>query len=409
MKVVLVENIPKQLPNLSDEDAAVLSSARMKGAFRVVRMSWVGGYEVTADNVIGAIGLPSGAEVHVTPKLPLPNIFRMLSYVAELHSPLDDFAGYQPDEGLFDIIGKIFAVELSRLLKNGLKQLYKQEEGELPTIRGRILFDDTLRRSSLSHGRIVCAYSKLSLDHLLNQAVATAANQLLRADVISGSTKTALRNSVDRFPIGAISTEFRLEDFKSIRLDRSTDYYRRILFLSKMVLSSLAYRNAAGENRFAGFLLDVSKLFEQFVAKALTDSSASNDLFAKSQSQRCLDVAGEVTCRPDLIFLRGRETAFVADTKYKDFSLLKFLNQDVYQLVTYLVSHKCRNGFLIYPAFDAKKSGILKSLTIPTEVGSLRVHAVCMSLESPQGVVAQMNAILSSLQQDGQSTAREIA
>jgi len=391
----LVENIATVIPNLSDDDAGFLCSSRLKGAFQVLRLPFSNGYEVTADNIIGALRLPSGDEINIQSKLPLPNIFRMLSYVAELYSPLDEHVGYERDERLFDIIGKVFAFELSSLLKNGLKQLYTPVNGELGTIRGHILFNETIKRQTLQKGKIFCGYWCLSLDHPLNQAVVTAARALLSSDVISVDTKRLLRHSLDRIPTGAIASDFRLEQFAQITLDRTTEYYRRIVFLSRMVLSSLAYSNVSGDNHFAGFLLDVAKLFEKYVAKALIDHEQDGCL-VNSQSRVKLDLEGQVECRPDLLFSSEAVPKFVADTKYKDFSNLKFLNQDVYQIITYLVRHRCHHGFLIYPVFKEGRVGILKSITVPTESGELYVHAVCISLEDPGLVAKKIQACLSA-------------
>lgn len=393
MTLVLIEN-KKQTMNLTEDDLSFLSSGPIESQFKIRRLAGSLGYEITPLNIVGALTLPSGQSIVIKPKLPLPNIFRMLSYVGELYKPLDHDVYYENDEDLFDILGKIFAQEMGRILRAGLRQNYSQHNESLSTLRGRIDFTQSL--TILHSNHISCRYSKLSLNTPLNRAIVKAAEVLLLSNSIKGDTKRQVRSCLSHIPLDVVGRNFTFSEFKNISLDRSTQYYQRIIYLSRLIIANASYRDDAGENRFAGFLLDVSRLFEKYVARALETENGRWDFRVISQNSTKLDVEQELTCRPDLTFVGQNGICYVADTKYKDFSDLRFINEDVYQMITYLLHHRCTEGFLIYPVFDPQKVGIVKTIHIPNGQGTFIIHGVCLSLESPKNVIDLLKEVMYS-------------
>lgn len=394
MKLTLVENQKTQVSELTEDDIAFLSGSRLESMFRVRRLTAGLGYELYADNIVGALRLPSGRQLFIEPKLPLPNIFRMLSYVGGF-DPLDRNVEYEKDEGLFDIIARIFASELSSLLRRGLRQQYTKHEAPMSSLRGRILFTESIKRCLIGSDKLYCGYSNLSIDTPINRAVVAAADALLKSRAIASPTQKQVRSCLSHIPAGAIEPKFALSDFKRIQLDRTTEHYRRILFLSRFILASASFSNRSGANEFPGFLLDLSGLFEKYVAKALLEGNGSAPFRVLSQKEVKLDREEEVSCIPDLTFQTAEGTAYIADTKYKNFSDLKFRNEDVFQVITYLVRHRCRDAFLIYPAFNERDCGLLKTIHVPTEIGEIRVHGVCIRVDTPEDVRTQLQNALS--------------
>lgn len=395
MTIVLREN-EKQTLSLSEDDFSFISNGAFESKFKVRRLIGGLGYEVTPLNVVGALSLPSGASLIIKPKLPMPNIFRMLSFVSDLYRPLDCNFNYADDEGLFDIIGNMFAQEMSRILRAGLKQNYSHHAESLKTLRGRIDFTRSINDSPAVMDKLFCRYSKLSLDTPLNRAVVKGAQALLKSTAIKVETKKKVRACLSHIPIDLVGHNFTLADFKNISLDRSTQYYERIIFLSRLVLENAAYSDDAGDNRFAGFLLDVSRLFEKYIEKALVMENGRCDLRVVPQKQSKLDLEKELTCKPDLTFVSADGIQCIVDIKYKDFSDLKFLNDDVYQMVTYLLQNRCDEGFLIYPVFQKDRIGKIKTIHIPHETGNFVIHALCISVDSPEEVVRQVRLFISS-------------
>ena len=70
-------------------------------------------------------------------------------------------------------------------------------------------------------------------------------------------------------------------------------------------------------------------------------------------------------------------------------------------MLAYLLRHRCREGFLIYPAFNPNEVGLLKSIHIPTEIGDISVHGVCIELDNPGDVVRRIKNVLQKLDVTG--------
>lgn len=394
MKIDLKENKKATIEGLSEDDLLFLARPDFDSKIRVRKLLGGLGYEVLPDNVVGAIRLPSGIQLNISPKLPLPNLFRMMSFVGGLYDPLETEVEYAKDKTLFDILAISFAREFGHLLRVGMKQNYATEEQVMRTLKGQILFSNSIGKGLVGSGKLACRFQRLSLDTPMNQAIVTASKLILSSEVVSADTKKRVRQCLNQIPSDLISANFALGDFKKIHIDRTTAFYQKIIFISRFIIGSNSYNSRFGENQFPGFLLDVAQLFEEYVAIALKDAQNSWELQVSSQSGSHLDKGQEVEVRPDLIFLNDGKVKYIADTKYKDFSDLKFRNEDVYQMLAYLLRHRCREGFLIYPAFNANEVGLLKSIHIPTEIGDISVHGVCVELDNPSDVVNRIKYVL---------------
>lgn len=394
MKIELKEIKKTTLEGLSEDDILFLSRPMFESKIKIRKLPGGLGHEIYPDNIVGAIRLPSGKQLNISPKLPLPNLFRMMSFVGDLYDPLEADVEYEKDNTLFDVLAISFAREFGRLLRVGMKQNYATEEQVMRTLKGQILFSQSIGKGLIGSGKLACRFQNLTLDTPMNQAIVTASKLILSSDVVSSDTKKRVRQCLNQIPSDLISANFGLEDFKKIHIDRTTAFYQKIIFISRFIIGSTSYNSRFGENQFPGFLLDVSQLFEEYVAIALKAEQGAWDLQVTSQSGSHLDKGQEVEVRPDLMFFNDGKVKYIADTKYKDFSDLKFRNEDVYQMLAYLLRHRCREGFLIYPAFNPNEVGLLKSIHIPTEIGDISVHGVCVELDNPGDVVRRIKNVL---------------
>lgn len=384
----IVENKPTVLVGLDKEDAAHLASAQLKTSFKAILLPGTKEYEVTAINVIGAIQLPSGKQLHVQPKVSLPNIFKMLSEVENYDALFEDIAHFDADVGLFDALGQAFALELTRLFKSGLKQYYRSHEGTLETIKGRILFAESLRQSTTVRNKLVCRFHSLSLNNDLNRAVVTAASTLLASKCMSNQTRSSISASLQHLATGTVNSDFQVQEFDRITLDRSTEYYRRILHLSKMILQARSYRNTCGTMAFSGFLLDVADLFEKFVAKILIKCGRQFGVAIQAQARIHLDQTKMIPCKPDLLF-KTNDYFVLGDTKYKDFSEQKFSNADIYQMLAYLLRYQSEHGYLIYPAYDPSDTSN-KIVEIQSGAGIVRIFSRCVQLDNIESEICNL-------------------
>ena len=99
----------------------------------------------------------------------------------------------------------------------------------------------------------------------------------------------------------------------------------------------------------SGFMLDMPKLFEDFVTVALREALVTAyGGRVDDQDPHRFDEAGQVLLRPDIVWkLRGTPLA-VVDAKYKAEKPAGYPNADLYQLLAYCTVLGLDRGHLVY-------------------------------------------------------------
>src|SRR5262249_3789070 len=104
-----------------------------------------------------------------------------------------------------------------------------------------------------------------------------------------------------------------LPEFTLTRLNRR---YGPALDLAKVLLSAATTDLAPGAARTPTFLIDMNKVFEDFVFRGLEDRLGRFGRWRQGRTVY-LDVGARVRMYPDLSLWVGKECLFVGDAKYK--------------------------------------------------------------------------------------------
>ena len=125
--------------------------------------------------------------------------------------------------------------------------------------------------------------------------------------------------------------------------------YHPALRLAELVLRATSVEHDSGTVAVNGFLLDMPRLFEDFVTVALREALVSAyGGRVDDQDQNYFDEAGQVRLRPDIVWkIRGSAVA-VIDAKYKAEKPAGYPNADLYQLLAYCTVLGLCNGHLVY-------------------------------------------------------------
>lgn len=399
MRYTLIENrISEPIP-LSEIDLRYLQ--QFKYARDLVITPVAGGqtYKLTADNIVGAISLPSGIQIHIRPKIGLPNLFRLLSFVSNDYFGMDEMVDYEEEEGIFDLLGQLYSLELSKVIKLGLRQDYSHLTGNLSTVRGRILFGPHLKHNVAQAGKIFCLFNQRSSDTTENQALLAATEFLLLGQVCGPKTQNALRSCLRRMPAEISTSGFSNQKLSKIQIGRHNEHYRRPLFLAGLILRSIAFSNEAGTSHQPSFIINVAKLFEDYVAQCLLRYFDDPRLEILTQEKSEFDVKGTLHIQPDLMF-RLRETndiVSVADTKYKDLDSKSVNSADAYQMLAYMISRSCKVSVLIYPESMFRSATQNETITIRSSEGDYRIYVVTVPLTEPKDTVAAIKNVIQAV------------
>jgi 5-methylcytosine-specific restriction enzyme subunit McrC len=158
--------------------------------------------------------------------------------------------------------------------------------------------------------------------------------------------------------LNAVSrVDYDPREVPSVSYTRLNQHYRPAVELARLILRSTSFELGHGAVRASSFLVDMNRVFEDFVVIALRDAlRLTPAAFPQNAAGRSLhlDVAQRVELRPDISWWDGSICRFVGDVKYKRIAAPGILHPDLYQLLAYLTATDLPAGLLIYAAGEAE-------------------------------------------------------
>ncbi len=295
---------------------------------------------------VGIVVLPSGNHFEVVPKVPVENLFYMISVAFRLDPFRSETATFERLDDLLAAIARIFAGLVEERIAEGLYRSYIECSDNLRYVRGRIDFAQDLRRNLLSRQRVHCTYADFTWD--------IEENQILRqvAHLLSGwGFDPALRLRLSRLdnalaevrpvtlPASAISR---------FQYDRLNNGYRHPHQLCRLFLEGASLSEKLGVWDSRTFLVDMNKLFELFVTEILMTRAASG-LTVSAQVELSLAEGNRIPIRPDIMIEKRGQTLAVVDCKYKRMTSQALNHDDYYQVLAYCIATRSPNGLIVYP------------------------------------------------------------
>lgn len=263
---------------------------------------------------------------------------------------------------------------LEELAAYGLLRRYQPHEGRLPVLRGRLNLAEAAQITF--DGRLPCRYYDLSADILENRLIKTTLEKLIRLRLPSALT-TRVSASLSLF-----ESIHLCRGTEPIHYHRLNDRYRTTHTLCRLLLENLYTAFGAGAIPYSSFLVDMEKLFEDYVAALLRRYYGSRKLI---RTQAPLRIPGapanhvkSISIRPDILICDPvtRKPELVLDTKYKistplnRFGKESTRHSDFYQVLAYAILHDCP-GVLVYPQHEFSSAPLADTFLARTHHVSL--------------------------------------
>ena len=312
-------------------------------------------YRLTPTAIVGAVETGE-LSVFIEPKIDVPQLLSLVCYAMGVFKQQESHLfNFQEEEALPDTLALALASAARRAFSRGLLRGYITEEDSLYGIRGRIRFDDQIRRRFGVPLPVEVRYDEFTDDILANQLVKAAVARLSRMRLRSQTARKGLgwiAGTLDNIS----PVEFPPGDVPSVKFDRLNEHYRGVVGLSRLILRHSAFESNRGRIRAAGFLMDMNVVFQEFVTVALRDALGVSDSVFRERDINSLDTTGRVRLRPDLTWWRGSSCLFVGDAKYKRITHSHVPNADLYQLLAYTTALDLPGGLLIYAKGEAAET-----------------------------------------------------
>ncbi len=315
-----------------------------------------GEFTLKPSSIVGAVNV-SGLSVRISPKIGIPKLLALACYALRFYDVRDLVDDLKEVETLPDALALALGHTARRAFAGGLMHDYLTRDESLHTVRGRIRFDEQLRRRFSLPLPVEVRYDDYTDDILPNRLVKAAALRLRKAGLRGAKSKRELAWIAGMLD-NVTPTEFSRRELTDVKADDLNARYRDVVKLSCLILRRGAYESARGEVRSTGFTMDMNQVFQEFVTVALREAlPASEHVFLEKNIPTLDDDGkddGKVRLKPDLTWWQGSDCVFVGDAKYKLIEDKRVPNADLYQLLAYVTALNLSGGMLIYAQGDAE-------------------------------------------------------
>lgn len=382
--LTLRELAPAEPCELSDAEALALESLELATLTREASGTWL----VAAGTKVGTVRL-GDLQVTVSPKLPISRLVFLMGYSVAGAYWRDHDVELASEDDLVEALAHAFRRRAASALDQGLLQGYRTVQASLPVLRGRILVADQISRRSGVLMPLEVTYDDFTVDIAENRILLTACLRLLRVPGVPAEVRTGLHRL--RLLLADVTPLTAREPLPFWRPSRLNTRYQPALRLAELILRGDSFEQRAGPLAVSGFVVDMWRVFEDFVTTALAEALARYGGAASVQHRAHLDVRRAVDLRPDFVWMRDGAISLVVDAKYKAEKPAGFPQADLYQLLAYCTVLGLPEGHLIYAAGEQPQSHQIVG-------ASIAIHCHTLDLDvAPAVLLAEIGALAATI------------
>jgi len=256
---------------------------------------------------------------------------------------------------LLDIYFESFLAQVEELVHHGLVRKYRQTCGNLPALKGRLLFQQHLSRNLVHREQFYTSHVFYDRNNPFNQILKVALNVLIR--VSSSSHLAALAESLCIMFEDIDDINVTEKTFSRLRFTRNTERYRKAIQLARLIILNYMPDVRNGREDVLAILFDMNVLFERYIYAQLKwaeEKDTPRHITFKPQVSRRFWTAKGIlkTIRPDIIAQVSTESGskcIVLDTKWKIPYNGKPSDADLQQMHAYNIQFGACHSYLIYP------------------------------------------------------------
>lgn len=303
------------------------------------------GLVVEARQHVGVVQL-GPLRVRVRPKLKTTQLWHAVAYALGLDGLHDyDPVALEVEGDFADLLALMLVCESERVWRAGTQRGYRAVNEWRSTLRGRPDLAALARNGPLTEPALPCRYQAFTADVLENQVV-LAGLDLARTLSSGLKVRGALHRAIQQW-----STICQLRRLDGRLLDEAERTRTRLnsRYAGAHRLVRLLYDHAgvddggpSGRDSAAGFLWDMARLFEAFVARYLSENLPEHEVVTQHRLRGLYRVVHDrpgrraPSPRPDLVLREhGGRVLAVLDTKYKDLWHDKLPREILYQMSVY--------------------------------------------------------------------------
>lgn len=365
---------------------------------------------ISAKNYVGLITMNDGTTIEILPKLDNAEekdtlrVFReMLKTVRDL--PYKSFKKsnvLSEKMTLFEIFIRMFLEETGKLIKMGLKSGYVMQSNNENSLKGRLDFNQQIRRNLTHKEKFYVSYDEFISDRPENKLIKSTL-MYMQQKSHDARNRRDCRRYLAAFADVEESHNYD-NDFAKCTANRNMQEYETILKWCRIFLMNKSFTVFKGSDVAFALLFPMEQLFESYVADRLVRYMDKSQYTVSTQDRKyhLFDSPKKFALRPDIVVTNhvSRENV-VLDTKWKMLSP-QYMNYgisqgDMYQMYIYHKKYCPKRVLLIYP-YNKTFSDCTQIMSYEAETmegNGVKVEAILFDLMDIQGslqrIVRQMD------------------
>lgn len=352
-----------------------------------------GRWRVEPHLLVGAVRV-GDVELRIRPKLNPKRLLFLLGFSRREIRWQEEDVGAEPHEGLVPVIATLFVRAAVRALAGGPPRGFRRLEATLSTVRGRWRVGDQIRRRYGTAPPVEVSYETYTTDVPETRLLIAAARRLLELPDVPDDTRCDLRRLLRRLPPDAPNPSSGRESWSRTRANAR---FHAVLDLAELIVADHSYELGDGRIRPDGFLVNMERLFEDFVFSALEGELRpyGGVLRQKRGPRHHLDADDRARIELDVGWYMpsaGEERVVaIADAKYMD----DWHAAELYQQTAYCTALGLPRSHIVYAAGDRPRTVY--------RVRNTDIEIVRHTLDLGQdieGLRGQIAAIATELRQD---------
>lgn len=304
-------------------------------------------WRITSLGFVGFIPVADDLGLAMRPKVGLTNLFGMMEYAYQLD--------FKMMEGVFDCatleqfyerLANVLAKRILNRQRKGLYRSYLPETDVLGVVRGRMDVVHAMRKPWSPS--VKCDFEEHTADVEENQILLWTLRCIAQSGLCSERVMPTVRSSYRGLQGIASLQPFSYRDCVGRLYNRLNGDYEMLHGVCRFFLEQSGPLHASGDHTIFPFLIDMSHLYELFVAEWLREHLPEGYTL-QIQANVNFSEANRLKFIIDLVIcdLETGQTLCVLDTKYKCPDTPA--NDDVSQVVTYAEIKGCTDAILVYP------------------------------------------------------------
>ena len=246
---------------------------------------------------------------------------------------------------LLDIYFEWYLNEVQKLMHQGLIRKYYRKQGNLNTLKGKLVFAKQISQNSIHKERFYTEHQVYDKDHLIHQILNQALGiieQFTRGGYLYGKCKSIQLDFPEVKSIQATAASF-----DKLVTGRKEQPYKNALEIARLIILNFAPNVKSGSEKMIALLFDMNNLWEEYMLIQLKKAFQYDAYQVLGQRKKTM--WNGITMRPDIVIMNGDKTALIIDTKWKILDHNKPSTHDLRQMYVYNEYWQAPTAVLLYP------------------------------------------------------------